>query len=82
MDLTMPVMNGFDSTRELRKMIKENKIKDLNIIATTADNITNSLSKKCLEAGFDDVISKPVKRKVLAKILKKYYKWKINNSDC
>ena len=39
-------------------------------MGTTADAIDNDLKTRCLEAGFDDVICKPVNKESLKKILK------------
>jgi len=54
-------------------LIRENKVKEVKIVATTADQLDRSLIKRCKNAGFDDVISKPISRKNLSKILKNHY---------
>ncbi|MFN8254183.1 MAG: response regulator [Bacteroidales bacterium] len=53
MDINMPVMNGFDSTRAIRKL-KPN----LPIIAQSANNL---ITVEMKEAGFNDFIQKPFK---------------------
>lgn len=55
MDIKMPVMNGFEATQK----IKEHK-KELKIIGQTAYAHHNN-RQKCLNAGFDNYIAKPIK---------------------
>ncbi|MCP4119996.1 MAG: response regulator, partial [Desulfobacteraceae bacterium] len=57
MDLHMPVMDGYTATREIRKGPAP---PDLPIIAMTA-NVMAGDRKKCLEAGMNDHIAKPIK---------------------
>lgn len=60
MDLHLPVMNGLDTTRYIRKELKL----DMPIIAITA-NIINDEENKCLKAGMNAFISKPYTEKNL-----------------
>ena len=65
MDIQMPVMNGLDATREIRKFNK-----DIPIIAMTADAFSENVTE-CLEAGMNGHIAKPIDMKlVLAEIRK------------
>ena len=59
MDIKMPVMNGYDATREIRKFNK-----DLIIIAQTAYAQVGD-KEKALEAGCNDYISKPIEKEIL-----------------
>lgn len=69
MDVQMPEMDGFDATRDIRKRW----INGPKIIAITAYALEGD-KEKCLEAGMDDYISKPMNISELAEILSKYRK--------
>ena len=66
MDLRMPVMDGFDATRAIRKMGIE-----LPVIAVTADECFDTRAR-CSEIGFEDFAPKPLQAATLAGLLKKY----------
>jgi signal transduction histidine kinase/CheY-like chemotaxis protein/HAMP domain-containing protein len=66
MDIQMPVMNGYDAAKTLRK----NGVKT-SVVALTA-NAMKGDDQKCLDAGFDEYMSKPIKRDKLTEVLKKY----------
>ncbi len=67
MDIKMPIMDGYDATKYIKKMRP-----DLPIIAQTAYSIEEDV-QKALDAGCDDFVSKPVDRKILKPILQKYF---------
>lgn len=69
MDIQMPEMDGYQTTREIRK--SENEDTHIPIIALTANALSGD-AKKCLDAGMDDYISKPIEAERLEAILKKY----------
>jgi CheY-like chemotaxis protein len=68
MDVRMPEMNGLEATRIIRQRWPG---KGPKIIAITAFALQGD-KEKCLAAGMDDYISKPVRMNELAKLLGKY----------
>lgn len=68
MDIQLPGMNGMEATMLIRERIKE---KHIPIIAVTAGNLKGE-KEKCLEAGMDDFLTKPITESILNKILAKW----------
>jgi CheY-like chemotaxis protein len=69
MDVQMPEMDGFEAARAIRKLwVSADQPK---IIAITAYALKGD-REKCLDAGMDDYISKPVKLEDLREILESY----------
>ncbi|WP_394759845.1 response regulator [Flavobacterium sp.] len=66
MDINMPIMNGFEASKELRK--RGNKT---TIIALTASD-KQEISIEAKECGINDILVKPFKEEELANILVKY----------
>jgi YesN/AraC family two-component response regulator len=60
MDCEMPVMDGFQATRALRALETEQARNRLPVIALTANAMTGD-RERCIAAGMDDYISKPIK---------------------
>ncbi|MCP4220310.1 MAG: response regulator [bacterium] len=76
MDVQMPVMNGMAATRAIR----DKGFNDIPIIAITARTMKGD-REKCIEAGMNDFISKPIKREVVFKMVRKWcLKKKVANS--
>lgn len=71
MDLRMPVMNGFEATREIRGMDRGDAA-EIPIIAMTADAFTDDISK-CLESGMNAHIAKPINIPELLRILQRFF---------
>ncbi|RNC85976.1 MAG: response regulator [Balneola sp.] len=71
MDMEMPVMDGLDATREIRKQ-KDTLPFNPKIIAMTA-NALPGYREKCLEAGMDDFITKPVSTDSIRSILATWF---------
>ena len=69
MDVQMPVMNGFDATREIRSGGGPNA--RTPIIALTA-NAMQSDKDACLQAGMDDFLTKPFSKESLADCIQKH----------
>ncbi|MEE8382524.1 MAG: response regulator, partial [Thermodesulfobacteriota bacterium] len=74
MDCQMPVMDGFEATRRIRKREEGGK-SDTTIVAMTAGAMQGD-RERCLEAGMDDYLVKPVRQKALLDLLLKYCKTK------
>jgi len=64
MDCQMPNMNGWDATRAIRKHEKENNMDPAYVLALTADAMQGD-REKCIDAGMNDYMSKPFKKKQL-----------------
>lgn len=68
MDIQMPVMNGYEATASIREISGGQRIP---IIALTAGNLKGE-REKCMEAGMNDFISKPL---IQEKLLELFRKW-------
>lgn len=71
MDCQMPVMDGFEATRRLREMEAEQGTPRLPIIAVTANAIKGD-RERCIDAGMDDYVSKPINTAKLAEAILKH----------
>jgi CheY-like chemotaxis protein len=71
MDIQMPVMNGLEAAAAIRHPMSTVINKKIPIIAMTANAMTGD-KEKCIDAGMNDYISKPINQKLLFEILEKY----------
>src|SRR6516162_1685480 len=67
MDVQMPEMDGITATVEIRKS-EQATGRHIPIVAMTAHAMKGD-KEKCLEAGMDDYVSKPIRRKDLAEVI-------------
>jgi signal transduction histidine kinase/DNA-binding response OmpR family regulator/HPt (histidine-containing phosphotransfer) domain-containing protein len=68
MDVLMPEMDGLDATRRIREQLPTER--QPRIVAMTANALSGD-RERCLEAGMDDYISKPVQLAELAKVIER-----------
>lgn len=71
MDMQMPVMNGYDTTKAIRAWEREHDLPRTQIIALTALALKEE-SAKILDAGCDAHMTKPIKRATLLEVLQAY----------
>lgn len=71
MDVMMPVLDGLAATRQWREREQTLGRRRLPVIALTANAMSGD-RERCLEAGMDDYLSKPVRREQLAGVLARW----------
>ena len=74
MDIQMPKMNGYQTINKIRELEIENKLKKTKVIALTAYAL-NSDKDRALSEGFDDHLTKPIKKDKLFSMIDKYLKY-------
>lgn len=67
MDIQMPIMDGYETTRQIRSKFD----KTVPIIAMTAHALASE-QEECLKAGMNDFLSKPFKMEELQQLIRKY----------
>lgn len=71
MDCNMPVLDGYECTKQIRLWEKETNRLKVVVVAMTA-NAVDGDREKCIQAGMDDYVSKPIKIQKLEAI---FYAW-------
>jgi PAS domain S-box-containing protein len=71
MDVQMPEMNGFEATEQIRNPQSAVAYHEIPVIAMTAHAI-QGYRERCLEAGMNDYITKPIDPKALSEMLDKW----------
>jgi PAS domain S-box-containing protein len=69
MDLSMPEMDGVEATRLIRGM--DGELGEIPILAMTANAVKEDL-RRCIDAGMNDYITKPVNKRELIKMISRY----------
>lgn len=72
MDIQMPVMDGYEATRQIRA-IEDMQLSNITIIAMTA-NAFEEDKVAAVDAGMNDHLSKPIDVKMLKSVLARYLK--------
>ncbi|MEW2914703.1 response regulator [Leisingera sp. JC11] len=71
MDMMMPEMDGLEATAEMRRIEADSGSGKCPIVALTA-NALQTHREKCLQAGMDDFLSKPINKKALTEAISKW----------
>ncbi len=77
MDCQMPVMDGFDATRKILELQHTKCIKDVPIIALTANAMAGD-REKCIKLGMSDYLSKPL---LMEELTSTVYLWLLSESE-
>lgn len=78
MDCNMPEMDGFEATKEIRKIEEQRVTKQHTPIIAFTAHVMKGDDQRCLEAGMDDYLAKPLKSEDLINTLQK---WLGNNTQ-
>lgn len=79
MDVQMPVMDGFESTRRLRKSEVQTG-EHIPIVALTANAMAGD-RERCIESGMDNYLTKPVEKERLVQVLRELSNHKQNSAS-
>jgi signal transduction histidine kinase/CheY-like chemotaxis protein len=71
MDVEMPVMDGYEATREIRRFEHEAMAQETPVLALTAHAFAD-MSARGFEAGFTDLLTKPIRNVTLLEALARY----------
>lgn len=73
MDVHMPIMDGYEASRHIRQHEAYNNLQRVPIIAFTASDL-NAVTDEIKQHGIDDVLTKPVNKRALLNMIKKWTK--------
>ena len=76
MDVKMPQMDGIEATIAIREWEEIKKLNPTPIVAVTAFDYAEDI-KRCMDAGMNDIMYKPIDLKTLSKVVDKHLKTKI-----
>ena len=71
MDISMPIMNGYETTQKIRELESQNSLKATPIVALTAHAL-RGVKRRCIEAGMNDYITKPLALESIRRVLEEY----------
>ncbi|MCX5703591.1 MAG: response regulator, partial [Candidatus Omnitrophica bacterium] len=71
LDVQMPQMDGYDTVRAIRELEKKENKAHTTVVAMTALAMKDD-SRKCIEAGMDDYIAKPMHKEDLLRLVEKW----------
>lgn len=77
MDMQMPEVDGIQATKEIRAVEKEGRVK---IVALTA-NVMEADRKRCIDAGMDEFLNKPIRFHQLQNIIRKIQEEKVKQKE-
>ncbi len=81
MDCQMPVLDGLEATRQIRKNELENKVNQPTPIIALTANAHNKDRGRCIAAGMDDYLQKPIIKDDLYNLLAQYLKQQTTNKQ-
>lgn len=73
MDLEMPIMDGYEATKRFREWEQEQQLEATPIVALTAHAFVR-FKKKCMSAGCNDYLTKPIRRDTLIQCIVSHLK--------
>mmetsp|Transcript_1687 Transcript_1687/g.1526 ORF Transcript_1687/g.1526 Transcript_1687/m.1526 type:complete len:96 (-) Transcript_1687:92-379(-) len=71
MDINMPVMDGYDATKNIKKYLFENNLPNIDILGITA-YVAQEKKDKAIECGMSDVYNKPLSKDDFYEIMRNY----------